>query len=95
MPVYSVSPHITEKSVLLAKNDKYTFRVSQNLSAPEVATIVHSLYNVHPLRVSVVKNAAKTKGSLKTKRTRAARIKAIVTVKKGEKIAEFVIEEKK
>ncbi len=91
----SIAPHITEKSIALAKNGQYTFRIASHLAAPEVASLVRSLYSVNPLKVSVVKNAAKTKGVGKTLRRRPARVKAIVTVKKGEVIADFVIEEKK
>src|SRR3990170_908509 len=93
MPAANISPHITEKSVALAKHGQYTFLIDKSLTAPAVASIVRSLYNVHPLKTSVLKNAAKTKGFRQTLRQRAGRAKAIVTVKKGEKIADFVIEE--
>jgi large subunit ribosomal protein L23 len=89
-----LTPHLTEKSVSAAKKGQYTFLVHTPATKPQIARAVKILYDVHPVNVTVVKNARKHKGLGRTMRKRAARSKAMVTVKKGESIADFVIEEK-
>jgi len=92
---HKIFPHVTEKSVGLAKVGKYTFLVPEKVSGQEVGQAVRSLCNVHPTAVSLLKIPPKEKGLGKTRRRRAGTVKAIVTLKKGEKIADFIVEEKK
>lgn len=95
MSMYNVTPHLTEKSVAQAKSGKYTFLIDSRLTSQAVSEAVRTLYDVHPLRVSLLKNAPKVKGMGRTLRVRKGRAKAVVTLKKGEKIADFIVEEKK
>jgi ribosomal protein L23 len=95
MSIARIAPHLTEKSVREAKEGRYTFLLSGQLSSGQVAEMVKRLYNVNPTKVSLVKNAPKLKGIARAQRIRKSRLKAIVVLKKGEKIADFVVEEKK
>jgi ribosomal protein L23 len=90
-----ITPYRTEKSTAQAKLGKFTFLVEGEANAQMIGETVRRLFNVHPVRVSMLKNAAKGKGFGKNARTRPAKRKAIVFLKKGEKLSEFEIEEKK
>lgn len=90
-----ILPYLTEKSVALAKKGQFTFLVDKTDSSAEIEESIKKLYNVHPVAVSFVKNPPKRKGTGRRVRMRAPRIKAIVSLKKGETIADFIVEEKK
>ena len=95
MPLPKIAPHVTEKTVSQAKGGQYTFLVDSRLTSQAVSEAIRRLYDVHPVRASLLKNAPKIKGVGRTRRVRPGRAKAVVTLKKGEKIADFIIEEKK
>jgi large subunit ribosomal protein L23 len=86
---------MTEKSVRLAKQGKYTFLVPARASAGKVAEEIKALYQVEPIDVSLTSNPAKRKGTARTARVRPARRKAIVTLPPGTKIPDFILEEEK
>ncbi len=81
-----IKPHITEKSGILSQGGVYTFEISSQANKNSVARAVTMLYKVHPTKVAIVNLPGKSvfvkgrRGSVSGKR------KAIVTVKKGEKI---------
>lgn len=84
-------PIITEKSMKLAQANFYTFEVDKGATKPQIAKIVADKFSVKVLRVKIVN----VKGQMKTQK-RVRKIyktenfkKAIVQVKKGEKIAIF------
>ncbi|MBI2017505.1 50S ribosomal protein L23 [Candidatus Daviesbacteria bacterium] len=84
-------PLITEKSMGLAQKGFYTFEVDKNATKPQVAKIVAEKFNVKVLKVKVInkkgqiKNQRQIRGTYKTKGFK----KAIVQLKKGDKIAIF------
>jgi large subunit ribosomal protein L23 len=88
-------PVLTEKSTTLAKSGAYTFSVDGKASAPEIAKAVAKIYGVHPVSIRILKNPEKFRGLRSDRLVRRPIKKAIVTVKKGEKIAAFEVGEKK
>lgn len=89
-----LEPILTEKSTKLAKEGKYTFRVGVTVNKFQVKTLIESTFGVHVIEVKTLNNKKKVaKNSQGKKRTTPAYKKAIVTLKKDEKIDLF--EEKK
>lgn len=84
-------PIITEKSMRLAKDGQYSFEVDKNATKSLVAKIVSEKFNVKVLNVKIIntkgvtKNIRTGRGTYKTSGMK----KAIVKVKRGEKIAIF------
>ena len=82
-------PHITEKAAILAEKNVYTFKVDPHAGKIEIARAVKQIYNVEPVRVNIIKLPAK-KVTIRGKRgVKSAVKKALVYLKKGDKI-EFV-----
>jgi len=81
-----VRPHITEKSGLLSQGGVYTFVVSQDANKPAVMQAVKHLYKVTPVKVAIVNLPAKEFWARGKWGVVAGARKAVVTVKKGDKI---------
>lgn len=92
-----LKPHITEKTIELTKQNKYTFQVSKGSRKPEIAKAVESTFNVNVLDVKITTNAPETKRNYKYQATfsKGGIKKAIVKLKKGQKIELFDLEESK
>lgn len=92
--VINLKPHITEKSFALAGIGKYTFLVNAEANKKTVALNVERFFKVKVVDVNIVN----LKGKVKKNRTGSGRRKdigkAIVTLKKGDKINIFEAEEK-
>jgi len=88
---YSIvkEPHISEKSTLLAEGNKYTFKVDGNANKPEIKRSVEGIYGVNVLGVSIIKIPKKKRRLGKTEGFRKGYRKAVVTIKKGQKIEVF------
>ncbi|MDE2037665.1 MAG: 50S ribosomal protein L23 [Patescibacteria group bacterium] len=81
-----VRPRITEKSGILSQGGVYTFEISASATKGTVAAAVASLYKVSPVKVAIINGPAK-KVFIRGHRGVVPGIrKAVVTVKKGEKI---------
>ncbi|MCX6718876.1 MAG: 50S ribosomal protein L23 [Candidatus Taylorbacteria bacterium] len=79
-------PRITEKSSFLAQNGTYTFEISRDANKRSVAKAVAELYKVTPVKIALINLPAKNV-FVRGKSGRVAGIrKALVTIKKGEKI---------
>ena len=77
---------ITEKSNYLISQNKYVFAVDLKANKPEIAKAVKSIYKVDPISVNIVNIKGKTK-RFGAKTGKLPNIKkAIVTLKKGQKI---------
>lgn len=87
-------PIITEKSLSLAARSEFTFMVDPRVNAPQVAQAVRDHFKVTVLDVRMIN----TKGSSRIFRYKAGRTsdvkKAIVTLKKGDKIPGFTFDTK-
>lgn len=78
---------ITEKAALGAERGVYTFNVTDNATKNEIKKAIKLVYGVSPERVSTTKITSKTvirRGKIGTKKGGK---KAVVYLKKGDKIA--------
>lgn len=88
-----VKPVVSEKSYTLANaSNKYTFAVESGVNKIEIKNAVEAKYKVKVEAVNIVVKPGKMKRDWKTNRkSRKSDIrKAIVTLKKGDKIDEFL-----
>lgn len=83
------SPYITEKSIKLAGNDQYTFKVASGANKIEIRKAVESLYNVEVLDVRVIKVNPKKRSTGRTEGWRPGFKKAVVKIKAGQRIEDF------
>lgn len=85
-----IRPRITEKSGLMSeKLNVYTFEVGKNSTKHSIAHEVKSLYKVTPVKVRIVNLPAKDILVRGKKGHKSAIKKALIYLKKGDKI-EFV-----
>lgn len=84
-----VKPLVTEKSMTLLEENKYTFLVDLNANKIEIKKAVEELFKVKVDKVCTMR----VKGKLKRVRTRWGktpdRKKAIITLKEGDRIQLF------
>ncbi|MDQ2933121.1 MAG: 50S ribosomal protein L23 [bacterium] len=84
-----IRPRITEKSGMLSQIGVYTFEVEKNATKASISRAVVGLYKVTPVKVAII-NLPDRKIVMRGRRGVIPGVrKALVTVKKGDKI-EFV-----
>ncbi len=83
------SPHITEKATDLAKDNRYIFKVYEKANKPEIKKSVEKLYDVDVLSVKIIKVAPKKRIFKGIRGERKGYKKAVVEIKKGQKIEIF------
>lgn len=88
------SPIISEKSFALASTGVYVFLVTPEANKKIVATQVHEMYNVDVEEVRIINIPGKVKRAGRKLGKRSDIKKALVKVKKGQKIAIFEEEAK-
>jgi len=89
----NIKPMVSEKSYAMANaQNKYTFLVERGNNKIEIAKAVETKYKVKVLSVNSVVKPGKMKKDLKTYKPRREQdmVKVIVTLKKGDKIDEFL-----
>lgn len=87
-------PILTEKSLRMAKEGKYTFWVDRNITKPQVKKLVSSIFKVTVVSVRTINLAGESKRTMAgKKKIIKPRKKAVVTLKGKDKIDLF--EEKK
>ena len=79
-------PHVTEKSTDLAKRNQYVFRVHSQTNKTEIKEVIEDLYRVDVVTVRIVNIPSKNRRLGKTEGWRKGYKKAIISVKKGQKI---------
>ena len=84
-----IRPVVSEKSYVLAANDRYTFRVHPDAHKTQVKQAVEELFDVHVRKVNIIKVQPKPKRRGIFKGTRQGWKKAIVQVREGETIEIF------
>jgi len=83
-----LGPRITEKSALGAeKNNIYTFNVASGANKNEIKKAIKMLYGVTPLRVGITQITKKVVLRRGIEGVKQGGKKAIVHLKKGDKIA--------
>lgn len=90
-----VKPIITEKSIRLAKKGFYTFGADKAMDKLAIKKAVEEQFGVEVLAVKTVKMPGKTKRFFRTGRLveESPWKKAVVEVKKGQKIPIFEVSE--
>jgi len=90
-------PIISEKSMVLAQNGIFTFEVAKAANKDQIAKAVAAAFNVHVTEVStsVIKGKERRFGSRRSPKKLSDSKKAMVSLKKGEKIDLFDIKEEK
>lgn len=91
-----IAPIITEKSMLDAGNGKFTFKVDRFSTKEDIKKVVEKKFKVHVTNVStsILKGKSIRTGTRRTERKLIPTKKAIVTLKKGEKIGMFELGDK-
>ncbi len=79
-------PRITEKSAINAERGVYTFNVTSNSNKNEIKKAIKMLYGVVPVSVSMTKIASKTVTRRGITSVKQGGKKAVVYLKKGDKI---------
>ncbi|MCX6752628.1 MAG: 50S ribosomal protein L23 [Candidatus Nomurabacteria bacterium] len=83
------NPRITEKASFAQEQNIYTFDISSGANKTEIKKAIFLLYKVKPLKVNVLRVPKKKIISRGKEGTRGGGRKALVYLKKGDKI-EFV-----
>ena len=86
-----VRPLITEKTMKLVEEGKYTFEVKQGSNKVEVKKAVEELFKVEVTAVNMVNTLRKKRRVGKYEGLRPAVQKAIVTLAEGQKLDVFEI----
>lgn len=77
---------ITEKAATLEKDGKYMFIVKLNAAKPEIKKAIEELYGVKVADVNTIRSYSKAKRMGNKIGKKPLYKKAVVTLKKGEKI---------
>ena len=83
------NPRITEKASFNAEKNIYTFDVTENANKTEIKKAVFALYKVHPIKVNILRVQDKQIMSKGKKGIKSGGKKALVYLKKEDKI-EFI-----
>mgnify|MGYP001156661783 CR=1 FL=1 len=87
-----IAPIITEKTGnQLATNNTYTFKVSINANKIEIAKAIEHIFAVKVLAVNTIRMMGKPKRLGRYNGKRPDWKKAIVTLREGDKIADFEV----
>jgi large subunit ribosomal protein L23 len=91
--VINIKPFLSEKSYASAKLSKFTFEVSGKINKIELTKMIEGKYNVNVENVSVIKIRGKARriGNTREFRITPSRVKAIVSLKKGQTIEGFTV----
>ena len=83
------NPRITEKASFNAEQNVYTFDVTENANKTEIKKAIFSLYKFHPVKVNILRVQDKQVMSKGKKGVKSGGKKALVYLKKEDKI-EFI-----
>src|SRR3990172_13033489 len=84
-----VTPWITEAATAAMELNKYIFKVDPKSTKTQIKKAIEDLYKVKVVSVNTVKIARKARNYGRTPGWKAGFKKAVVTVKKGDKIEFF------
>lgn len=91
-----VTPILTEKSLNVAKEGKYTFVVDVGLNKLEIAKLINSIYGVHVVSVRTLNYKSGEKRNAKGRKVSIKAFKkAVVVLGKDEKIGAFEVKKGK
>jgi len=79
-------PHITEKATVLAEENKYVFRINPKANKTQVKRAIEDVYGVEVEKVRIVKIPPKQRRLGRQIGRKSGYKKAIVEIKKGQKL---------
>jgi len=79
-------PLLTDKATQVSSEGKYLFVVKSGATKPEIKKAIHAMYKVDPVAVNTINIPGKTKRFQNIKGKHSGYKKAIVVLKKGQKI---------
>lgn len=82
-----IGPRVTEKAAALSEKGMYTLNVARTATKAEIVKAMKTLYNVVPLKINISITPRKEVFSRGNWGKKGGGKKAIVTLKKGDKIA--------
>ena len=83
------APLLSEKATLLSENNKYVFRVKKNATKNLIKKAIEGVYSVKVLKVNIIHKPSKKRRLGKSEGFKSGFKKAVVTIKKGDKINIF------
>lgn len=86
IPTVLIQPRVSEKAGHLAGQNKYVFKIATLANKVEVKKAVENFYKVHVTQVNIIRNQGKNRTYGRTSGRTSDFKKAIVTLKKGDKI---------
>lgn len=92
-----IKPILTEKALIAQNSGRYYFEVTASATKNQIKNEFISLFSVKPLKINVLNKKGKIKTDWKTRKPvkKSDLKKAIVTIKKGEKIELLSLKDKK
>ncbi len=91
-----LTPYISEKTVNLAKEGKFTLLVGKNLTKKEIKYLLKLYYKVDAVEVKIINKKNRKKKAAKGMKTKRGGKKLIVKLKEKQTIPGFeIIEEQK
>lgn len=84
-----INPRITEKAAHISDQNVYTFNISERATKPEIKKAITEIYKVTPLKINISRIPYKTVRRRGQAGVKGGGRKAMVFLKKGDKI-EFV-----
>lgn len=88
-----LQPAISEKSIGLLEQNKFIFQVRPQANKHLIADEIEKLYKVKVLAVNIVKNCGEVRAIRGRKIKTSGWKKAIITLKKGDKIPGFEVKD--
>jgi large subunit ribosomal protein L23 len=82
-----LGPRMTEKSAILSEKGVYTFNVKDEANKSEILKAIKALYKVTPVKISITQIAEKAVMRRGIPGVKRGGKKAVVYLKKGDKIA--------
>ncbi len=80
-------PHITEKASLKSsESNSYTFLIDKGVNKHDISSIVKEIYKVQPKKVNIINLPEKKVFSRGKRGVKPGKRKAVVYLKKGDKI---------
>ncbi len=81
-----IAPHVTEKATALGGQAAYIFKVRKKANKPMVTRAIKEAYGIYPRKVAIVNSPTKRRFVRGKRGVKSGFKKAIVYLKKGDKI---------
>src|SRR3989338_2509226 len=82
-----IRPHVTEKATFLSGKGVYVFRIKPEINKIMMKNFINKTYGVEPVKIGIVNSPVKTVFLRKRRVLKSGYRKAMVYLKKGDKIS--------